>query len=122
MGYAGIQTMLLTYKMQKSDKEFQLSELAHNISVATRNSNSLSEWYNTELSGLDKDDAGYEDSLNALDKEYKDQLAEIAAWEEELDQKKSNCETQISLLDGYINSSTSALQSNIQKAHTYGPQ
>ena len=48
------------------------------------------------------------------------QMAEIADWEDELEQQQSNCETEISLLNGYINSWQSALQQNISKDHTYG--
>ena len=38
MAYAGIQTMLLAYKMRRSDKQFELSQIAHQLEVATRDS------------------------------------------------------------------------------------
>ena len=122
MAYAGIQTMLLAYKMQKTDKESQLSEISQKLLQETRNSKAASEDYSLSKSELDKDDPSYDDQLDELNDNYKEQLAEIASWEEELEQQKSDCETEIKLLDGYINSWQSALQANVQKAHTYGAQ
>ena len=45
MAYAGIQTMLLAYKMRKSDKEFELSQIANKLEVYTRNSTSINDLY-----------------------------------------------------------------------------
>ena len=122
MAYAGIQTMLLAYKMQKSDKEFQLMQITNQLTDATKDSSALSENRDAKLSELSKDDPNYEAYVDEIDKEYKYDLAEIAAWEDELQQKQSDCNTQISLLDGYINTWTTALQQNIAKGHTYGAQ
>ena len=68
------------------------------------------------------DNPNYDNDVEALKESYKDDLAEIEAWEEELEQQKSDCETEISMLKGYIDSWQTALQSNIQKSHTYGAQ
>ncbi len=122
MAYAGIQTMLLAYKMQKCDKEFELMQISNDLASATKQMGEVSEAFEEVKSGLDKDDPDYEAQIDALDDEYNNQLAEIAAWEDELQQKESNCNTQISLLSGYIESWQSALQSNIAKAHQYGAQ
>ena len=122
MAYAGIQTMLLAYKMQKSDKEFQLMQITNQLTAATKDSSALSENRDAKLSELSKDDPNYEEYVDEIDKEYEYDLAEIAAWEDELQQKQSDCNTQISLLDGYINTWTTALQQNIAKGHTYGAQ
>ncbi len=122
MAYAGIQTMLLAYKMQKSDKEFELMQITNQRSQATKDSSALSENYEAKKAELDKDDPDYESQVDELDDQYNLELSDIAAWEDELQQKESNCNTQISLLDGYINTWTSALQSNIKTSHTYGAQ
>lgn len=122
MAYAGIQTMLLAYKMQKCDKEFELMQISNDLTRATKQMGEVSESFEEVKSGLDKDDPDYEAQIDALDDEYNNQLAEIAAWEDELQQKESNCNTQISLLSGYIESWQSALQTNVAKAHTYGAQ
>lgn len=120
MAYAGIQTMLLAYKMQKSDKEFQLMQITNQLTAATKDSSALSENRDAKLSELSKDDPNYEAYVDEIDEEYKNDLADIAAWEDELQQKQSDCNTQISLLDGYINTWTTALQQNIGKSHKYG--
>lgn len=122
MAYAGIQTMLLAYKMQKSDKEFELMQITNQRSQATKDSSALSENYEAKKAELDKDDPDYESQVDELDDQYNLELSDIAAWEDELQQKESNCNTQISLLNGYINTWTSALQSNVKTSHTYGAQ
>ncbi|MGN0018547.1 MAG: hypothetical protein ACI37S_05860 [Candidatus Gastranaerophilaceae bacterium] len=122
MAYVGIQTMLLAYKMQKTDKESQLAEISQKLLVEQRKSNAASDDYTQSKAELDKDDPNYDNDVEALKESYKDDLAEIEAWEEELEQQKSDCETEISMLKGYIDSWQTALQSNIQKSHTYGAQ
>lgn len=121
MGYAGIQTMLLTYKMRKADKEFELAQISNNYTQAVSESNSLNDELKQMKTSLDSTDDDYGYQLEQLDEIYGDKLADVAAWEDELQQRQSNCETEISQLDGYINSWEKALQTNIQKAHSYGP-
>ena len=122
MAYAGIQTMLLAYKMRKSDKEFEATQIAQQLYTATKDSSSLSEWRDQELSKLSEDDPNYDAQVDDVENQYNEDLKDIAAWEDELEQQKSNCETEIKQLDGYISSWEQALQTNIQKAHTYGAQ
>lgn len=122
MAYAGIQTMLLAYKMRKSDKEFEATQIAQQLYTATKDSSSLSEWRDQELSKLSEDDPDYDTQVDDVENQYNEDLKDIAAWEDELEQQKSNCETEIKQLDGYISSWEQALQTNIQKAHTYGAQ
>ena len=122
MAYAGIQTMLLAYKMRKSDKEFEATQIAQQLYTATKDSSSLSEWRDQELSKLSEDDPNYDAQVDKVENKYNTDLKDIAAWEDDLEQQKSNCETEIKQLDGYISSWEQALQTNIQKAHTYGAQ
>lgn len=122
MAYAGIQTMLLAYKMRKSDKEFEATQIAQQLYTATKDSSSLSEWRDQELSKLSEDDPNYDAQVDKVENQYNTDLKDIAAWEDDLEQQKSNCETEIKQLDGYISSWEQALQTNIQKAHTYGAQ
>lgn len=122
MAYAGIQTMLLAYKMRKSDKEFEATQIAQQLYTATKESSSLSEWRDQELGKLSEDDPNYDAQVDGVEKKYNEDLKDIATWEDELEQEKSNCETEIKQLDGYISSWEQALQTNIQKAHTYGAQ
>lgn len=122
MAYAGIQTMLLAYKMRKSDKEFEATQIAQQLYNTTKDSSSLSEWRDQELSKISEDDPNYDSQVDGVEDKYNRELKDIVKWEEELEQQKSNCETEIKQLDGYISSWEQALQTNIQKAHTYGPQ
>ena len=122
MAYAGIQTMLLAYKMRKSDKEFEATQIAQQLYTAIKDSSSLGEWRDQELSKLSEDDPDYDTQVDEIENQYNEDLKDIAAWEDELEQQKSNCETEIKQLDGYISSWQSALTSNIQKSHTYGAQ
>lgn len=122
MAYAGIQTMLLAYKLRKSDKEFEATQIAQQLYNATKESSSLSEWRDQELGKLSEDDPNYDAQVDGVENKYNEDLKDIATWEDELEQEKSNCETEIKQLDGYISSWEQALQTNIQKAHTYGAQ
>lgn len=122
MAYAGIQTMLLAYKMRKSDKEFEATQIAQKLYNATKDSSALSEWRDQELGKLSEDDPNYDAQVDGVENKYNEDLKDIATWEDELEQEKSNCETEIKQLDGYISSWEQALQTNIQKAHTYGAQ
>lgn len=124
MAYAGIQTMLLAYKMRKSDKEFELTQIAHTYYNATKDSSSLSEWRDQEIAKLDQelsdDDPQYDTRMDEIENDYNDMLKDIAAQETKLQQQQSDCETEIKQLDGYISSWQQALQTNIATAHTYG--
>lgn len=121
MAYAGIETMLLTYKMRKADKEFDLMKITNDRELATKKTSNINNDYKKQVAELDQDDPGYADAKKELDDEWEKELAEVSNWEDEVDQKKSDCETEIKQLDGYINSWQTALQQNITKAHTYGP-
>ena len=60
MAYAGIQTMLLAYKMRKSDKEFEATQIAQKLLTATKDSTSLTEWREQELAKISEDDPNYD--------------------------------------------------------------
>ena len=122
MAYAGIQTMLLAYKMRKSDKEFEATQIAQKLLTATQDSTSLTEWREQELAKISEDDPNYDTAVDEIERQYKLDLKDVAEWEDELEQQQSNCETEIKQLDGYISSWEQALQTNVQKAHTYGAQ
>lgn len=122
MAYAGIQTMLLAYKMRKSDKEFEATQIAQKLLTATKDSTSLTEWREQELAKISEDDPNYDAAVDEIESQYKLDLKDVAEWEDELEQQQSNCETEIKQLDGYISSWEQALQTNVQKAHTYGAQ
>lgn len=122
MAYAGIQTMLLAYKMRKSDKEFEATQIAQKLLTATKDSTSLTEWREQELAKISEDDPNYDTAVDEIESQYKLDLKDVAEWEDELEQQQSNCETEIKQLDGYISSWEQALRTNVQKAHTYGAQ
>ena len=122
MAYAGIQTMLLAYKMRKSDKEFEATQIAQKLLTATKDSTSLTEWREQDLAKISEDDPNYDTAVDEIESQYKLDLKDVAEWEDELEQQQSNCETEIKQLDGYISSWEQALQTNVQKAHTYGAQ
>lgn len=121
MGYAGIQTMLLTYKMRKADKEFELAQISQKLTEAVSEKGDISNELAAAKAELSEDDPEYGDKATAYDQQFEKELEDVAAWEDELEQQQSNCQTTISQLDGYINSWEKALQTNIQKAHSYGP-
>lgn len=122
MGYVGDMRMVLTYKALKSDEELKATQISQKILSATRESSSLSEEREAKLAELDKDDPNYDADVDAIEDDYKDMLAELAAKDDDLEQQKSNCETKIKLYDGYITAFQQAEQSKIASSHTYGAQ
>lgn len=121
MAYAGIQTLLLTYKMQKADKEFELGQVTNKYTRITRESKEVNNEIEAAKAALDTSDEDYVSQARAIDEQYSDALAEFANMEDELQQKQSNLNTEIKQLDGYIESWQGALSTNIQKTHSYGP-
>ncbi|MBR2526473.1 hypothetical protein IKE67_08425 [bacterium] len=122
MGYAAIQTMLLSYKLEKSNKEFELMQITNKLTEEASKSRQLADAVIDAKSEVSEDDPDYVETLEAINDEYNLELAEIAEMEDELDRKKRSCETQIGYLDGYIETWTAALQQDVAKSHTYGAQ
>ena len=122
MAYVGIQTMLLAYKMRKSDKEFELMQITQDRLAATRDSKNVSQEYLDAKNELNADDPNYAEAYKELNDQYNLDLADLAEMEDELETKQQAAESEISYLDGYIQSWQAALQEGIGKAHTYGAQ
>ena len=121
MAYAGIQTMLLSYKMQKADTEFHLASVTAKYTAKTRESDNLNEELQKAKNAVSYDDPNYAARLEYIDNQYSLKLADVADWEEKLQQEMNNDQVEIKQLDGYIESWTAALQTNVTKTHTYGP-
>ncbi len=122
MAYAGIQSMLLAYKMRKSDKEFELMQISQKLISETRDKTQMSEDYLNAQAELSKDDPNYAEAYEANKNEYEMKLADIAQMEEDLETQKESANTEISFLNEAINNWQEALKTGIQKAHTYGAQ
>lgn len=120
MAYASIQTLLVSYKMQKADEEFKLSQLSLEHIEKTKESKAINDELNAEKAAVSSDDPEYAQKLSDIDDKFRADLEEIAAWESSLEHEKDNCEVKIKQLDGYINSWQSALTAGIQSSHTYG--
>lgn len=122
MGYVGDMRMVLTYKALKSDEELKATQISQKMLSTTRETNSMNEEREAKLAELDKDDPNYDAEVDKIEDDYKDMLADLATYEDDLEQQKSNCETKIKLYDGYITSFQQAEQSKIASSHTYGQQ
>ncbi|MBR1943355.1 hypothetical protein IJ843_06435 [bacterium] len=120
MAYAGIQTLLLAYKQRQSDKQFELMQISNERKAVVAKGKEYTEDYSIAKGALNPDDVTYGDDLDDLANAYNMDMKEIALMEDELDDRKSNCETELNYISGYISSWEAALNQSIAKDHTYG--
>lgn len=129
MAVAGIQETLILYTREQDSLQNQLTTIMGRITSATRNTTDLMEKtnekraYYTQKVTADPnyaDTTEYKTESAAVENDYQLQLAEINSWESELEQQKSEKETQLKSVTSYIDSWNSLLKNNIKKDFTYG--
>jgi len=120
MAYAGIQTLLLAYKQRLSDKQFEMMQISNERRAVVAKGKEYTTDYSLAKGALNPDEVSYGDQLDELDNAYNMDMKEIALMEDELDDRQSNCETEMGYLNGYITSWEAALNQSISKDHTYG--
>ena len=124
MSYIGINQMLLSYKMRRSNKEFELMQISNERAKAQSKISTLEEKRSNSIYSVPVDEDNTDKYLNYIDEieaEYELNMADLAAWEDELQQKDSSCQSEINMLTNYISNWEKALQSKIGSSHTYGP-
>ena len=114
------------YMVEKSLLQEQGIECSKELKVAVSESTKDSEYYNQKIIDLNNSASAdnpvyYQQQRDKIDKEYKDKQAENAAVEEEINQKKSNIEAEITLIDEYIDVLDTAIQKAAKSEFSYGP-
>ena len=126
MSIANLQEKLLFYTKQKSRISSQLSDIQMKQLSATRQNATSQQEYNEKLRALYYDeDYGYgtdeySEILLQLQNDHEFELANINAWESELEVQKENLETQLNEISGYESAWQKLLLSNIKNDFLYG--
>lgn len=120
MTISNLQESLLFYTQQKSRISSSLADVQMRQLSATRTSATKQQEYNAKLSALYYDEQygygtdEYSEILLQLQSDHEFEMANINAWESELELQKENLETQLNEISGYESAWQKLLVSNIK--------
>ena len=126
MAVSNLHERLLFFTQQKSIINTKLSNIQMQQLSASKSVASKQQEYNNKISELYYDpDYGYgtdeySEMLLQLQNDHEFELANINAWESELEVQKESLETQLNEINGYESAWQKLLLSNIKNAFMYG--
>jgi len=129
MAIANLQGMLIFCESEKGNLTYRLSEIMGDITKATttltqvmKDGLSAKAQVNAQASESSyyADSNQYSVDLAAAEDQYELKMAEVNAWEAELEQEKNNVQLQLQEVTSYQESFTAALKSNVKKDFSYG--
>ncbi len=141
MAIANLHETLLSYTLRANNISLEISELqsqkllgtysqADVHSIKAKDEEAIRDMYKAMYSGdeelkeLYKDYTVMPDFEEAMDKiaaKYQDELAQLAAWENEIDTQITTKSAELEEIKAYKESFKSMLQSNISDDFKYGP-
>lgn len=129
MSIANLQGIILFCEAEKADKTSRLCSIMSDITKATGQMTELTQQglsakmevnAKAEESSAYADSTQYQSDLADAEGQFEVKMAEINAWEAELEQEKEQVQTQLQEVTAYEESFTAALKSNIKKDFSYG--
>ncbi len=126
MAVSNLHERLLFFTQQKSIINTKLSNIQMQQLSASKSVASKQQEYNNKISELYYDpDYGYgtdeySEMLLQLQNDHEFELANINAWESELEVQKESLETQLNEINGYESAWQKLLLSNIKNEFMYG--
>lgn len=126
MAVSNLHERLLFFTQQKSIINTKLSNIQMQQLSASKSVASKQQEYNNKISELYYDpDYGYgtdeySEMLLQLQNDHEFELANINAWESELEVQKESLETQLNEINGYESAWQKLLLSNIRNEFMYG--
>lgn len=126
MTISNLQESLLFYTQQKSRISSSLADVQMRQLSATRSSATKQQEYNAKLRALYYDEQygygtdEYSEILLQLQSDHEFEMANINAWESELELQKENLETQLNEISGYESAWQKLLVSNIKNDFVFG--
>lgn len=126
MSISNIQEKLLFFTMQKSKLNTKLSDIQMRQMSATRDQSTSQLAYNKSLQDLYYDPVigygteEYTEVLVQLQSDHEFEMANLTAWESELENQKETTETQLNEVQNYENSWQKLLSNNIKVEFSYG--
>ena len=125
MAISNLHETLLFYTRQKALINDKLSTNMMNLLSSSKQVAEEQAKYNDELNSVyynyyEEDPETYELLTEQLENEHELTLANLNSWEEELELKKNDLETQLNEINSYESSWTKLLQTNIKNDFSYG--
>ena len=140
MATANLHETWLTYTLRKNTLATEISELqsqktlaayqqgdAHSIKAQDEQilRDKYKAEYDRDASYQEKyrnytDIPEFEEELNKIAAKYEDQLAELTAWETQIDAQITTASAELEEVNAYMESIKSMLSSNIQEDYSYG--
>ena len=129
MAIANLQGMVIFCEAEKGNLTYRLSEIMGDITKATTTltqvmkdglASKAAVNAHASESSYYADSNQYSVDLAAAEDQYELKMAEVNAWEAELEQEKDRVSTQLQEVTSYQESFTAALKSNVKKDFSYG--
>lgn len=125
MAISNLHETLLMYTRQKALINDKLSTTMMNLLSSSKQVAEEQAKYNDELNTVyygyyEDDPETYELLTEQLENAHELTLANLNSWEEELELKKNDLETQLNEINSYESSWTKLLQTNIKNDFSYG--
>lgn len=124
MSCSGIQATVNFYTAREADLTHDLTDIMMDITLATKESSKIiAETTNNRAAVKEQYESGtdeYDEAMQAVQDDYNLKLADITAWESELETQKETMETEIQATKSYKDSFTEVLKQNIKTDFKYG--
>lgn len=125
MSFTGIQATIDFYSMQESTLTNELTDIMTQITRATNKISQISTETSQKREAVkaeysDNTSVRYQREMDEIENEYETSIADITAWETELQTQKDAKQTEIQATRSYADSYKSALKENVQKDFKYG--
>jgi Siphovirus Gp157. len=124
MSFTGIQAVVDFYTMQEANLTNQMTDIMMAITRASGEIAGIAidfrDQRNAVRNAYNRDSSAYKDAMDEIQDDYELKLAEITAWESELETKKDALEAEIKATSSYKDSFQQALKQNIQSDFKYG--
>ena len=144
MAIANLHETILSYKLRRNQLNLEITEYQNQKSLATYSQADVQSLKNAEtrsvksyFKGLYEEDQAvggaheyddyhdyteipdFEDEIDKLNAKFQDQLAELTAWETNLDAQITTASAELAEVNAYLESYKSMLSSNIQEDFDY---
>lgn len=125
MATSGIQATIDCYIVQEADLANQIVDIMTSITSACRSSADLAQTNSDKKANVrskyEKGSDEYKEAMDKVQDEYNVKLADITAWESQLNTRKESLETEIKVVQTNKESFQSMLKQNTQN-DKYGGQ
>ncbi|MBO6087119.1 hypothetical protein J6P92_02080 [bacterium] len=125
MAISNMHETLLLYTKKKSLINDKLSETMMNMLNSSRQVAECQAKYNDQITDIyynyyEEDQDTYEVLTEQLENQHELELANLNAWEQDLELEKNNLETQLNEINTFESTWTKLLQTNIKNDFSYG--